>query len=42
MESEVPNCAGGLRIAISLECDLGGRDEAEVEAEEEDDEWIRC
>ena len=41
MESEGPNCAGGLRIAISLECDLGGREEAEVE-EEEDDEWIRC
>ena len=39
IESEGPNCSGGLRRAISLECDLGGREEVE---EEEDEEWIRC
>ena len=38
IESEGPNCSGGLRIAISLECDLWGRDEVE----EDVDEWMRC
>ena len=45
MESEGPNCAGGLRMAISLECDLVGRKVEEEEDELEDDEceeWIRC